>query len=110
MVAQGGGNKAEAGVEGFGLGVDGMGQDRSDASLFSDDQGSADGILEHSYTDSAPLIVLADSQACEEHDWNGVVSHAGSDTVWRIQGVDLADGKAEVARDAIFCADDECLC
>ena len=85
--------------------VDGVGQHRPDASLLCNQHHAADGILQETKSDATPLILLRHCQSCQDHDRHRVLPHPFANALGCIQGIDLADGQAEIACYAVAVSD-----
>lgn len=101
------GLETEAPIEGIGLGVDRMRQQRSNAGVLGHGDRSSDGVLQEAEAETAPLVAPVDCQPRQDDQRDRVLPHPAADPLRRFERVDLADGEAEVPGHAIVVTGDE---
>lgn len=89
--------KAEAPVEGLRLGIEGVSQQRPDASILGNGDGSPDSILQETDTQSALLVVEVDGQPCQDDQRDWILAHPATNPLGYLECVDLADGQTVIA-------------
>jgi len=79
-----------------------MGEDRSNAGLFRDQQRAANRVLQHANSDAKPLVICGDGKPGQDDNMQRETPYALMQSLWRFSCVDLAHCEAEVPGDAIL--------
>ena len=102
--------ETKAPVERLCLGIEGMCQHRPNACMLGNSNGAMSGILQKAEAQAVSLVIEIDRQPCQNDQRDRVLAHAATNTFGCINRVDLADGEAVIASNAVIIARDKSSC
>ncbi len=86
-----------------------MGQHSPDASLFGNQDCSANSILEEAISDALSLVFCRDRESRQDHHRHRVLPHPLTDPLRRFERIDLANRQTKIISYSVLLRNDESL-